>query len=457
MALPWTKFQDFYLRLGFLKVLVATLDKARVSAANEHIYRCLRTPLFEAAGSFAPSLWESIRHKCDWYMKRRKKGDYSKPTVAEALLVYGDCPSLLFAVTKPTVYKILDWGRDIGFVGRGNQITERGLLLRSLLPLDRTEAFRRGEVTAWNPFVLTERERTFLLYHLCDIDKLTGELIRELGGLHPTAPLELRDAGRVVCRAFHSVLDQAEKEVRPSQLPAFRTARELAATMAVEMEMPELIEDGLGRFKLRPRPRSLMGHPTRRKLTKNTDHQTVPRFEQLTDLGFVKKTGPGFVDAGPRRRWRWIPTETCTRWRRLTKRRRLDNEFLWSAYGNTISKTFASGATTPEIDDLVQFARHAWAAYGVVRRPIGHTPLETVALYAMVEAGAEGTVLELSQVHELMIALKKSGIGANDAFFAGGNALDEMFVRLRAGFLAAVETGAGDLIAARRDVRGAQS
>ena len=33
--LPWTKFQDFYLRLGFLKVLVAILDPNRRSAGNE--------------------------------------------------------------------------------------------------------------------------------------------------------------------------------------------------------------------------------------------------------------------------------------------------------------------------------------------------------------------------------------------------------------------------------------
>ena len=50
-------------------------------------------------------------------------------------------PATLFAITGPTSYKILDWGRDVDLIGRGNQITERGLLLRFLLDERQASAF----------------------------------------------------------------------------------------------------------------------------------------------------------------------------------------------------------------------------------------------------------------------------------------------------------------------------
>ena len=120
MSRRWTKFQDFYLRFGFLKVLVAVLEKARTSVANELIYRRLRSPLFDPARSH-PALWESVKDKTDWhwYAKEYVKTDFRNPRVAEALLWQADCPSRLFAVTRDSEYKILDWARDLEFVGVG--------------------------------------------------------------------------------------------------------------------------------------------------------------------------------------------------------------------------------------------------------------------------------------------------------------------------------------------------
>src|SRR5262245_36161150 len=122
--LPWTKFQDFYLRLGFLKVLAAVLSPQRRSARNEAIIPRLEKPLFEAARSH-PDLWRRVEHRIDWYDYGDPK-NRDKPSAAEALLVAGDCPSFLFAVTPDTAYKILDWGHNLELVGRANQITERG-------------------------------------------------------------------------------------------------------------------------------------------------------------------------------------------------------------------------------------------------------------------------------------------------------------------------------------------
>src|SRR5262249_6826951 len=157
-------------------------------------------------------------------------------------------------------------------------------------------------------------------------------VIRELGQHEENTILELRDAGKVVGRILHGVLDQVERHVRASELPAFRTARDLAATMAEEMGLTELVAThGVNRAKLRPGSRALMtaAHHSQRKTTKNTDHQPVPRLEQLADLGFVRKHGPGF-DKGdePRRRWRWAPTQECAFWYRATRDHPFDNSFL---------------------------------------------------------------------------------------------------------------------------------
>src|SRR5262245_13770588 len=124
-GLPWTKFQDFYLRLGFLKVLAGVLSPERRSAANEALYRRLRAPLFASAREYS-HLAEATKsllasHGGDAGAAERGPGQAKKayePSVAEALLVAGECPSLLFAITEPTVYKILDWGHDVGLVGR---------------------------------------------------------------------------------------------------------------------------------------------------------------------------------------------------------------------------------------------------------------------------------------------------------------------------------------------------
>ncbi|WP_428265027.1 hypothetical protein [Haliangium sp.] len=56
----------------------------------------------------------------------------------------------------------------------------------------------------------------------------------------------------------------------------------------------------------------------------------------------------------------------------------------------------------------------------------------------MIEAHANGQLLEMQDVHKLLLAVKRSSCASGDAFFADGNALDEMFIRLRPGFVEAV-------------------
>ena len=176
--LPWTKFQDFYLQLGFLKVLVAVLSPQRRSEMNESIVRKLERPLFDPAA----------KHGALW--KRVSDGLQHDASVAEALIVDGGCPSYLYAITGPTAYKILDWGRNVEFIGKGNQVSERGLLLRHLMDQDGLAKFVAGDVEAWNPFVLNRSERLFFLYHLAEIDEVILQLTRKLGELGSGTVLE---------------------------------------------------------------------------------------------------------------------------------------------------------------------------------------------------------------------------------------------------------------------------
>src|SRR5262249_24915670 len=149
----------------------------------------------------------------------RRRG---KPNVAEALLLTGDCHSQLYAITENTAYKILDWGRNIRLIGAGNQITETGLVLRSLLPRERWEEFLKGTPSSWNPFVLSERERLFFLFHLCQVDHLTLEVIVEVCARPEARALEASDAKAMTCSAFMRMLDRVAGRVSSADLPELR-------------------------------------------------------------------------------------------------------------------------------------------------------------------------------------------------------------------------------------------
>ena len=459
--LPWTKFQDFYLRLGLLKVLVAILDPNRRSAAKEALSRRLQELLFAPARGHE-ELWYRVEAHFPWFGERSGgRSRRSPPTTLEALLLLGACPSQLFAVTARTTYKILDWARDLQLIGPGNQISETGVLLRGLLPQESLSEFLRGNPLAWNPFVLSERERLLLLFHLCEIDELTIELLGELTRPGIEEPIEAAQASAMTCRAFFRVLDRARGHVGPGGLPALRRGRELASVMAEELELQDLVAS-VGATTRRRLPRApripakgglKFGGTSRqqRRTTKNADHQTIPRFEQLVDLGFLAKPIPD--DAGPkeiwdaRRRWRYVRLPTCHAWARGC------HDFL-DAPGRWQWRQFASMALGSGLvqaalrrehpaPDLV--AGFLWKAYEAVHRQVGHTPFHSVALIAMIEAAVTGLAIEMKDFHELMLAIKNREILEKEVFFASGNEIDKMFVVIRPGFVEAVEEHAVDL------------
>jgi hypothetical protein len=389
-----------------------------------------------------------VQNLVPWYQKEHAQGKLEKPSVTEALLVVGDCPSWLFAVTAPTAYKILDWGHDLFFVGRGNQITERGLLLRSLLPTTEVERFLGGDPCAWNPFVLTVSELLFFLYHLAEIDQVTRDLITDLADLENNRTIEAADAGRLTCRALFRMLSREQGALAPRDLPAYRTARELATTIAKELRLDDLlVEFGASPSRGVPRPKRIRARgriatsPGREHKTKNSDHQAIPRFEQLTDLGFLTKpmslqergSRTGEID---RKRWKYQATPLCRRWRdTLRSIPPAGVRWEWNGFAKTAIQIVKNAdPSRARHIDLPVVIHYLWESYQTIRRPIGHTPLDSVALLAMIRAVADGFPLELVEFHRLMLAIKQGSLLPDHAFFASGNDLDKMFVLLKPGF-----------------------
>lgn len=445
-GLPWTKFQDFYLRLGFAKALVAVLGFERRSIPSETILRRLRRPLFDEAAAH-PELAARVADTLDWYPNdwpTRVFGKTEKrPSVAEALVVDADLPSFLFAITAPTTYKILDWGRNIGLIGRGNQIAERGLTLLALSRSDGMNAFLNGDASAWNPFALGTIERIFFLYHLIEIDRVTLRLCDAIGALDEAADIETLDAAKMLAAALAAVLEEAGSDIRPPDIPAYRTALELAATICEELDMAP--PAGLGHGNRRaPKPLKL---PARRKTTaapgaiaaprkthKNADHQTIPRFEQLVDLGFLTK-GADAEDRAARRRWRWRPTAAAARWAEARRAMAADgSSFLWDGFARTACRAYGDVAEPRRVEDTRTIAAYIADAYALVRRTVGYTPFDSVALVAMAKGVEDGIAIEMIDCHRLMLAIKTGGFLQGEVFFASGNDLDKMFVSLRADF-----------------------
>jgi hypothetical protein len=460
--LPWTKLQDFYLRLGFLKLLAACLSEERRSASNDSIVRRLERPMFDAVGN-RQGLWPVASLVAATTAKKgaapRKAEEVE---VVECLVADACVPSALYAVTRDTAYKILDWGRDVGILVRANQISERGLILKSLLPADRASRFVGGDALAWNPFALTASERMFFLFNALEQDSVTAGLVERLAELEPGACIETREASRMTCSTLFQMLEATEQFADAASIQAHRTALDLALTMAEEVDaaVPEHWARQAVRAQFVRATRSAMKRKpgvvgkadSGRKTTKNADHQTIPRFEQLVDLGFLEKPGANDPDPavalGSRRRWRYAPTTACRRWAAAIRRPAIGGNpgSRFSAFSLASVSAFGTavgaGQSNVEVADV---AVRTWHAYLAVGRKVGMTPLDSIALRAMLDASADGQVLEMASIHRFFVIVKRKSLLSDVVSFAAGSELNTMFVRIKPGFLAGVPSVLGEL------------
>jgi hypothetical protein len=451
---PWTKLQDFYLRLGFLKVLVAASSPERRSIFADALIRRLEVPLFVPARNCV-DLWNHVGQNISWYENDHKKGKkLDQPSVAEALLVLSGHPSYLYAITKKSAFKIVDWGRDVELLGAGHQITERGLLTRGLIPVSKAEQFFDGDVMAWNPFAMDLREKLLFFYHISEMDHVMLELASDFGDWNIARPMESAEVARFMCNAMLRVVGSAQGHIRNVDVPAYRVASDLARTIAFELGMQtEYQKSKLGGSQ--PSASFVPRLPPTKKFVgskpgmistgfghKNADHQTVPRVEQLVDLGFLYKPNvdkPGAARES-NRRWRYAPTEVSRRWRAARRTSDPENEnFLKDGFARTAVFAFHRQELPASVGELMLVAKHLWSAYLQIGRRHGNSPLDSIALYAMVTAAAEGVAIEMASFERLMNAIKRVSALPEHVFFAGGNDLDTMFLRLKPGFLEALE------------------
>src|SRR5262245_22367985 len=157
MGIKFVRYNsDFFQRVGLLKMLVAVMDPQRRSTAQELITRKLSQLLYGP---------RSGNQNCVEYLIRRAAG-----------------PSWNFTITEANIKQALEWGRLIGLVGSGNQITERGLLLRHIMGGDAIASIVKGDLDI-NPFDLTLSEKIYLLHIHLEIDTALHFLLTRLATL----------------------------------------------------------------------------------------------------------------------------------------------------------------------------------------------------------------------------------------------------------------------------------
>ena len=94
---------------------------------------------------------------------------------------------------------------------------------------------------------------------------------------------------------------------------------------------------------------------------------------------------------------------------------------------------------------LLDVARRTWDAYRAVGRQVGLTPLDSIALRAMLDASVNGQFLEMDRVHRLLLIIKRTSLLGDAVLFAAGSTLETMFVRLKPSFLERVSDVLSDL------------
>jgi hypothetical protein len=426
---PWTKQQDFCLRLGLLKVLVAILKTSRFGTPRDQIVKRLTDTLFVPAPQPLARAAEEV-----WGARFEEE-----VTRSEALLLTSSLPSWGQPILPKTAYKILDWGQNTGLVGNGYRITERGQLLSFLMDDGAIERFLSGDAFAWNPFDISVPERAYLFYHLGEGDELLWQLTVDLGLVEPGRTLSAPESYRFTLEGMKQVLARAEKTIPMPELPRFRTARELAETIEWELS-PDDARPRRSRPQL-PAPR-IPGKSTSgasRKTRKNADHQAIPRFEQLVDLGFLTKavdpalTGKELDRA--RKAWSFVVNDAPKSFREaLGPAPFSDANWHWADFAKSFAAAHLAGGSGARVATAREAIGVFLEAYAIAHRPVGQTPFESVAILAMVLALDRGLVVEIKTLHDIMLTLKQKGRLQDQIFFAAGNEVDRMFIFVRPDF-----------------------
>lgn len=407
---------DKYQRLGLLKILVALLDPQRRSVSSESINQKLLSMLFAKAENGL--------------------------TMAEHLIRKSTCSSWNFRFTKETVKQILDWGQLNGFVGSGNQITERGLLLRHLMGEDAIAAIRSSLFNI-NPFTISREEKIYFLFRQHEIDAPLYFVIKKIAGSRATEVISGINADKLTCLAFYDAYQylSAFKQYSGGLL-AMKNMREMIGRMSRELGLEAEIPIApairpVSSTKLRAKEEQ-----RNKKRTKTADHEAITRFEFLVDIGLLDKivdSDGNRTEEEYRKMWRYRVNSALYAFAdRLNAQ--LSPDFVVTEFAHTAAALieapteYLSAEKTP-----VLVALQAYDAYKIVKRVFGHTPLESIAIVAMIKSLAAGKVLELNEVHKLFLEMKRIPAFSESVKYAAGNELDRMFVELKPSFTEEVQ------------------
>jgi hypothetical protein len=432
--LRWVKQQDFCLRLGLLKAVVAGMHAGGFGRVRERIVKRFADCMFSAA---APALAEAAEAVL---------GDAPEEplTQSDALLLTAGCVSWGQPIKKQTAYKAVEWAQTAGFLASGYRLSERGELWLTLIDQEGAARFFAGDEVAWNPYRLSVAERAFLCYHLGESDELLWQLAFDAGEYPVGHVLEARDTYKLTLAGMRKVLDRAGDRIPLPELPRLRTARDLAATIAAEID-PSNAEVPVSRKRIPPNCRPGRGRAEgKRKTCKNADHQAIPRFEQLVDLGLMSKhIAPGLTGVAARKSraaWRYKVTPALPALRGVLGEHGLDNpNWIWSKFSDAFAGAAHGGAVSPRHATVIESLTLFMEAYDRIHRPVGHTPFEPVALLAAAVGMERGLIVEIKAIHDVMLALKSSSSLNDQIAFAAGNDVDRMFVMVKKGFLPAYE------------------
>lgn len=403
-------------RLGLLKALVAVLHPHRRSESKDSLRRKLARILYE----------------------KNNEGHVR----AELLMKSSESSSWNFRINIQDIDKLFDWGKLYGFFGSGNQITEQGILLRHLMGEKAIDAIL-GCKTKPNPFNLTFYEKCYFLFIHLEKDTPMFFLLKRIENFskkkNNVAGIE---ADRLTCFAFYDTYKYfSDYRISSHTLMTRQKMRQLIGKMVQELNLSSEIpvsSSNVPRGPMRPR----IGSPTKRRRTNVSDNEALPRFEFLTDLGLLTKT-PGnesyINNLQARKMWQyWVTPQLLELVRRLPDE--LDNNFFVSNYAKTTAGLLNGSETIP-FEECKQrnIASQAYNAYSIVKRQFGHTPLKSVAMISMIRALGEKRILEMNQVHNLFLKIKKENILPDIVRFAAGNAIDKMFIDIKPNFIEKTE------------------
>lgn len=141
-------------------------------------------------------------------------------------------------------------------------------------------------------------------------------------------------------------------------------------------------------------------------------------------------------DLQARRKWRWHPTPIALRW--TSARKRLSDRpmpFLWNGFAEVSCHAYRDVEVPERRTDTRTIANYLARGYRTVKRSVGHTPFDSVALMAMAFGVEDGLAIEMVDFHRMMLIIKTQGLLQGEVFFASGNTLDKMFVSLREDFV----------------------